>query len=389
MKIFGFIMIVITLCICKISIAQKRVGINTTNPQAGLHVADSSVVFSAPASLPAVPYFPPISGSGNRMMWYADKAAFRVGRVSALQWDKDSIGTYSFASGLNSKAKGQSGTAMGYQGTAAGLSSTAIGNEATANGDFGTALGYKTNAEGQASTAFGNGTIALGYSSTAMGFQTTAGANFSTAIGLYNVAKGYSSTVIGLYNDSILITNQGGISPTTPLFIIGNGDDPSIRSNAMTVLKNGRTGIGTSSPAALLDVNGNTKTNTLNIASGGTQSDFLIKSNATGDVGFRKGNTGLGINYIIRTQGNFPTQGSGANDVAFIGEIKLFAGNFAPFNWAFCNGQLLPVTGNEGLFTLIGTTYGGNGVNNFALPDLRNAVPVGVGNNWLLGEKSN
>lgn len=368
--------------------AQKRVGINTANPQASLHVADSSVVFTA--ELPATPNYPPVSGVGNRMMWYSDKAAFRVGRVSSFQWDKDSVGYYSFASGLNSKAKGLNATAMGYQGTASGTSSTAIGNEATATGDYTTAIGYRTIANGLNSTAFGNTTTANAYNSTALGFQTRAMGNFSTAMGVYNVAKGFSSTVIGLYNDSILFTNQAGISPATPLFVIGNGDDVTIRSNAMTVLKDGRTGIGTSSPAALLDVNGSTKTNVLTIASGGNPSDFLIKTNSNGDVGFRKGNTGLGLNYIIRTQGAFPTQGSGANDIAFIGEIKLFAGNYAPFNWAFCDGQLLPVnTANEGIFSLIGTTYGGNGVTNFALPDLRNSVPVGVGNNWLLGEKSN
>ena len=388
MKKYAFLFLVINVFLFQSSLAQKRVGINTTNPLAGLHVADSSVVFTA--ELPATPNFPPVSGSGNRLMWYADKAAFRVGRVSALQWDKDSIGYYSFASGLNSKAKGLNGTAMGYQGTAAGTSSTAIGNEATAIGDYATAIGYKTTANGINSSAFGNTTTANAYTSTSFGLQTRAAGNFSTAMGLYNVAKGYSATVIGMYNDSILTSNQATVSPITPLFIIGNGDDETIRSNAMTVFKDGRTGIGTSSPAALLHVNGSTKTNALNIASGGTQSDFLIKSNAGGDVGFRKGNTGLGLNYIIRTQGAFPTQGSGANDIAFVGEIKLFAGNYAPFNWAFCDGQLLPVNvANDALFTIIGTTYGGNGVTNFALPDLRNAVPVGVGNNWLLGEKSN
>ncbi|MBK7040698.1 MAG: hypothetical protein IPH46_09560 [Bacteroidetes bacterium] len=70
-----------------------RGGIGTTNPSARLHVADSSVVFTGPASLPVIPSMPPLSGAGTRMMWYADKAAFRVGSVSGNQWDKDSIGT--------------------------------------------------------------------------------------------------------------------------------------------------------------------------------------------------------------------------------------------------------------------------------------------------------
>jgi microcystin-dependent protein len=63
----------------------------------------------------------------------------------------------------------------------------------------------------------------------------------------------------------------------------------------------------------------------------------------------------------------------------FIGEIRLFGGNFAPVNWALCNGQLLPISSYSALFSLIGTTYGGNGVTNFALPDLRGRVPVGEG----------
>lgn len=69
-----------------------------------------------------------------------------------------------------------------------------------------------------------------------------------------------------------------------------------------------------------------------------------------------------------------------------IGEIKLFAGNFAPLNWAFCYGQLLSIAENTALFSILGTTYGGNGVNNFALPDLRSRVPVGTGQGPGLSE---
>ncbi|MHB8644751.1 MAG: phage tail protein [Thermomicrobiales bacterium] len=63
----------------------------------------------------------------------------------------------------------------------------------------------------------------------------------------------------------------------------------------------------------------------------------------------------------------------------YIGEIRMFAGNFAPQGWAFCDGSVLPITGNETLFTLIGTTYGGDGVSTFALPDLRGRVPIHQG----------
>lgn len=63
----------------------------------------------------------------------------------------------------------------------------------------------------------------------------------------------------------------------------------------------------------------------------------------------------------------------------FIGEIKMFAGNFAPLNYAFCNGDLQAISQNDALFSLIGTTYGGDGQNTFGLPDLRGRLPVHYG----------
>jgi microcystin-dependent protein len=63
----------------------------------------------------------------------------------------------------------------------------------------------------------------------------------------------------------------------------------------------------------------------------------------------------------------------------YIGEIRMFGGNFAPAGWMFCEGQLLPIAENDALFVLIGTTYGGDGQNTFALPDLRGRIPVHQG----------
>lgn len=62
-----------------------------------------------------------------------------------------------------------------------------------------------------------------------------------------------------------------------------------------------------------------------------------------------------------------------------IGEIRVFAGNYAPLNWAFCNGSSLAISGNETLYALIGTTYGGDGVTTFNVPNLCSRVPVGTG----------
>lgn len=64
----------------------------------------------------------------------------------------------------------------------------------------------------------------------------------------------------------------------------------------------------------------------------------------------------------------------------FVGEIRLFAGNYAPYGWALCNGQILPIQSNTALFSLLGTTYGGNGTTNFALPNLMGRAPMHWGN---------
>jgi microcystin-dependent protein len=71
----------------------------------------------------------------------------------------------------------------------------------------------------------------------------------------------------------------------------------------------------------------------------------------------------------------------------FMSEIKIISWNFAPKGWALCNGQFLPINQNQALFSLLGTTYGGNGQTTFALPDLRGRVPIHVGNGHVLGEK--
>src|SRR6476620_6645974 len=70
----------------------------------------------------------------------------------------------------------------------------------------------------------------------------------------------------------------------------------------------------------------------------------------------------------------------------YVGEIRMFAGNFAPAGWMFCEGQLLPISEYATLFQLIGTTYGGDGQSTLALPDLRGRIPVHQGNGFILAE---
>jgi microcystin-dependent protein len=71
----------------------------------------------------------------------------------------------------------------------------------------------------------------------------------------------------------------------------------------------------------------------------------------------------------------------------FLSEIRLFSFGYAPRGWALCNGQLLPINQNQALFSLLGTTFGGDGRVNFALPDLRGCVPIHVGSGHTLGER--
>lgn len=76
----------------------------------------------------------------------------------------------------------------------------------------------------------------------------------------------------------------------------------------------------------------------------------------------------------------------------YVGEIRMFGGNFAPAGWAFCQGQLVPISENETLFNLIGTTYGGDGQETFGIPDLQGRVPIhmgqgpGISQNYQIGE---
>lgn len=191
-------------------------GIGTNSPQARLHVADSGVVFTAPTILPTVPGPPPVSGYGSRMMWYPDKAAFRVGSVSGVHWDEQYVGTQSAAFGYSNKAEG-------YASFAAGTNSTAPGSQSMAVGAY-------AHAAGSISSAFGS--------------HTTAAGTVSTSFGVYNTANGWGSLVAGVFNDPILASPQTVFTSTTPLFIIGNGDDVANRSNAVVVLKNGNVGIG-------------------------------------------------------------------------------------------------------------------------------------------------
>lgn len=154
-----------------------------------------------------------------------------------------------------------------------------------------------------------------------------------------------------------------------------------------------RVGIGVPTPVESLEVNGNLKTNSLTLTNSGGTFDFLTKTAANGTVAYKKGHGGIGMHYIICVSGIFIPQVITSDYIGFLGEIRIFAGDFAPSGWMFCHGQHLSNTApNTALLSILGYTYGSTDTT-FALPDLRGLVPVGVGTHpsglaWLWGQKS-
>ena len=230
----------------------QNVGIGTNKPVSLLHVKGGSVLFTGLDYFSGIPAKPPVTGKGTRTFWYAEKAAFRTGGVynnnlfgfpdqdtsNYHNWDRDSIGVFSFAAGFNTKARGDFSFAMGSAAFAEGITAAAFGNSTKAKGKFSFAAGNSCLTTGEGAAAFGsysqalgsysfaagdnassaglgavamgNGTasgeysVALGSVTTAsganafsVGDNTTASGDFSTAMGNYTIASGDYSTAIG------------------------------------------------------------------------------------------------------------------------------------------------------------------------------------------------
>jgi hypothetical protein len=189
---------------------------------------------------------------------------------TAMGYNTTASGFYSTAMGRNTMASEDYTTAMGRSTEASGLRSTAMGFETTAIGNTSTAMGFNTRASGQGSTSMGWLTEASGHYSTTMGLNSIASGNTSFATGLNNVASGdystaigiattapsYAETVIGVYNTTYTPNASSEWNSNDRLFVIGNGGDFISRSNAMVVLKNGNTGIGTDNPQERLHISG-------------------------------------------------------------------------------------------------------------------------------------
>jgi len=169
--------------------------------------------------------------------------AVDMSNSSSSSLTKGATGNRAFASGYNTTASGNYSTAMGTNSRALGNESTAVGYYAAASGQYAVAMGGGTLASAFGTTAIGIATTASGYHATAMGSETDATGYNSTAMGLNTMASGYGTTAIGLFNtiDSSAVPTT--YSLTNRAFVIGNGTNSIMRSDAMTVLFDGTTTI--------------------------------------------------------------------------------------------------------------------------------------------------
>jgi len=195
-----------------------NIGISETTPTAELHVGgtDGFLVEGTYSSGTI-----PTTGAGTRMMFYPNKAAFRVGYVGSTQWDDANIGDYSVAMGYSTTASGDFSTAMGNSTTASGAHSTAMGNGTTASASRSTAMGYGTTASGGYSTAMGHNTTASEPYSTAMGYYTTASGYYSTAMGNSVSTNGKQGSFIIGDKSTTTVTNCGSINQMMMRFANG------------------------------------------------------------------------------------------------------------------------------------------------------------------------
>ena len=249
-----------------------------------------------------------ISYTANMFAFDESNGAFRAGGLtSSTNWQTSDRGQFSIGLGQDPLASGDNSLAIGNEASATATSAVAIGTNANSSHEgtlaIGTdaastsihavAIGRGTSAEGNYSLAMGNITTASGVHSSAFGWNTIATADFSTTSGQYTNTSSFNDFVIGRYN-------IGGGSPTTwvdtdPLFEIGNGTGFGVdAANALTVLKNGKTGIGTHTPDEALSVVGTIRgaleeaeTNFIEIGHGGNNA--FINADGTGNIDIRHG----------------------------------------------------------------------------------------------------
>jgi hypothetical protein len=212
---------------------------------------------------------------GTRLIWYPKKAAFRAGYISGNTWNNNNIGEYSMALGYNTQASGESSIAVGAWSLAGGEASFAAcyGSAANAaysmvggfqnqgNGESAFSVGTQNNSKGKGSATLGIKNIAHADASTAIGNSTQASGDGSFSSGQNTFAKAFASATFGAFNN--VQDNPVGATITDArdydrIFQIGNGKKDTELSNALTVLRDGKIGVGNGAilPQYILDIDG-------------------------------------------------------------------------------------------------------------------------------------
>lgn len=353
-----------------------NVGIGTFFPAGKLHVADESVFFTAPLTALSGTTNIGITGEGLRSVWFPARAAFRAGGVTGVNaafWDRDSIGDYSTAFGLNVKAKGFSSFAQGNFVQAIGDYSFATGTIARANGINSIAMGLQTTANGDASVAIGTGVTTNGAYSFSSGYATIANGDNSTAIGLGVSALSFGETAVGAYNTNYSPASTTAWSASDRVFTVGNGSSFASPSNALTILKNGNTGIGIADPSFRLDVNGR-----MRIKSGGsdaTSAGIWFNNNANSVLA---GFAGMANDNYLGFYGNSGA-GWGLNMNTTNGNVGV--GTLTPTQKLEVNGKIKITDGTQaaGRILVSDATGTGTWTNNIAITPAVQGVFAGGG----------
>jgi len=225
------------------------------------------------------------SGAGVRMVWNPLKYAFRAGVVTGNEWDDTNIGNGSVAFGAITTAVGDYSAAFGFGPIASGAQSVAFGTYTTASAS--------------SSAAFGESTFATGLRSAAFGYLTNASGENATVFGQRQSAPSYGETVFGIGATFYSITSNGATqfrttNATDRLFVVGNAIDANNnnivdateRSDALVILKNGNTGIGSSSPQDKLHVVGN-----IRMVDGNQGAGKVLTSDANGTATWQNAST--------------------------------------------------------------------------------------------------
>ena len=343
--------------------AGGRLGIGTPSPQAGFHLQNQQMLMRGDF-VNSYSGAIPDSGAGTRLMWVPEKAAFRAGLVNGTQWDLASMGDFSAVAG-------------GLDGVASGLAAFVGGGAGdTASGNYSFVAG------GQSNHAVGPESFVGG------GFDNTAVGNTSfIGGGLGLTAPSFAESVFGYFNTDYVPSSTSSFVGSDRLFVVGNGtgNDPSDRANALTLLKNGNLGLGTSTPQAQLHVQSGQV-----LMTGGFVSNYSGPIPASGigtrlmwipeKAAFRVG-TVNGNQWDMANIGDYSAVVGGPSSIA-LGDYAVVVGGFQ--NFALANASFVGGGGVIGQTGGTPTSFGPNQI----LADGFSSFIAGGSNNLISGSNS-